>query len=246
MKSKKILMMAFGLMIFAPGCFSVRMDGERRCDSGALQNQLTVEAVDKVIPDIQLGTGYYSLKLIARGRFTQHSGKCVYWGKPSVAIGIFPGVPATEDTLKGERYFMIPFCSAIYNFAFAGIPTLSSLLVEPFRDYYCSRSSDLNFADFGLLGCRKYIADARRDGFAEESQRVLPEVGLFAYKVEIDGVLYADIDGGDGYVGEVFFTTNKSHGDLVRIRIVEAPSTRNDSADRLSDLVGVEMTAVLP
>ncbi len=234
------------------GCVSFKMDGERSYEEAGMRNQIVAESVDAVVPVVKLytesmGQRYYLLKLVARGRFTRYSGVRRCRGTPTLAIGFLPGFSASADTLKDDRYFKIPFFAVMLNFSFVGIPTLSSLLFEPFRDYYCSSSGGvLRFTDFGILGFRKYISNNRYDGFAEKSRQSIPEFDLFAYNVEIDGVAYADFDNGNGYAGKVYFTTEKPRGGTVRIKITSAPSTRNDSPDRLTDLVGVEMDAVLP
>lgn len=236
------------------GCYSFRMGDEKTFESETARTQISVQEIDSVTPVLSFNTEvngqrYFVLNLKAHGRFIRHDGKNVSSGKPVVTVGFFPGCVTARPfpcNVDFQRWIDIPVMAFFSNFAFLGLPTISAVFVEPFRDYYESPFSPRLMTDCALFGCRKHFEDVRYRSFSEKSRQIVSEVKLFAFKVEIDGKTYTDFDYGEGYDGRVVFATSRSRGSTVRMRIVGAPSTRGDSSDRLSDLVGIEMDAVLP
>ena len=108
-----------------------------------------------------------------------------------MSVGLWPACADNEN--KGE----VIVCSILYNLGIVGMPTLTSLLFEPFRDYRERTPHGLEPLDFGLIGFNKYYRDCRKDetrGFLTESTKNLTSYELFGFTVMIDGERYEDKD----------------------------------------------------
>ena len=245
------------MLIFADGCVTSSRGG-KEVEEGE-QYQLTLKSVKKVIPKITYakvldnGCRQYNLELIAQGEFVRHNGVQTVIRENRLCIGILPGAnqwkgTIRKDTGKETAWFIgAGFGGLFMNTLLCGIPTISSLAIEPWRSYYGDDEQVNSMSDFGLLGCRKYLAkrsDSRR--FSERSAEIVNSQFLFGYKVSVDGVEYHDAVLSNGYTGKTSFCTTKPVGSKLVIKLLSVPKIREDSDDKLADLVGVEMEAVLP
>ena len=162
-------------------------------------------------------------------------------GSPRLSIGLFPGFADEENIgLKAILTFF-------GNVALVGIPTLASLVFEPFRDYRDRADGDVG--DLGLIGCNKYYSNVRNDttaNFVTESTERFSRYTLYGFAVIIDGQRYDDRDSGRGCQRAVYFRSTHPRGSRIAIRIVDPPSTRGDSNDDFSDAQGLELIGVLP
>ena len=139
--------------------------------------------------------------------------------------------------------------SIFLNCILAGIPTLHTLVFEPFCDYHERWPSKFDGGDIGLLGFCKYYRGVRKDqsnGFETVTTKTISSYELFGYAVTVDGQRCEDKDKGSGCQGEVYFTSSRPSGSQINIRIVESPSSRSDGNDGFSGMEGMELTAYLP
>lgn len=242
-------LMPFFLCVLAflfQGCISFATGPERNFLESATKHQLSVRSVSRVRAKVERSeydASYYTLKLVAEGRFVRHTGHSMKKGTPCLAVGLWPGCADSKN--KGLAFFG----SIILNYGLAGIPTLVSLLFEPFRDYRERTATGFDLADIGLLGFNKYYRDVSKDqaqGFVTESTEDLSSYELFGYSVMIDGVRYEDKDYGTGCRGEVYFRTTRSSGSRITIRIVEVPAARSDGEDGFAGMMGMEIPATIP
>ena len=250
MKSlKKVFIIVIASLLH--GCISFRTGPERNFEEASIKNQLTIESLSGVKPNIRYmwnasGNAYYKLKLIAEGSFVKHIGHCVKRGKPNIAVGFWPGVADAND---GFDVWSVCFLSAVQNFGLFGLPTLSSLFVEPFRDYrsrnYMAIISYTDIGDYGLIGVCKYYRDVQDVSFNTTSRERVSWYALWGYTVMIDGQKYEDGFRNE-YDGEIWFSSNRPRGSQISIRIVGAPTSRSDGKDNFSDLVGMEILTRLP
>jgi len=186
----------------------------------------------------------YKLELVAEGSFIKHNGHTMNKGTPCLSVGFWPGLSGSKN--KGELFFF----SILGIYPFCGLPTLCSLVCEPFRDYRVKPDSGVgDMADVGLLGFNKYYRDIHRDstaGFVSVSTERISRYVLYAYSVEIDGVRYQDRDAGRGYEGAVYFRSSRPRGSKVVIRIADPPASRSDGGDGFSGLQGLVLMGTIP
>lgn len=245
---KHCLMLCVVLALLFQGCISFSTGPERSFTESVSKYQLSVQSVTSVrakIERMQYSSGhpYYKMKLVADGRFIRHEGHSIKIGTPCMSVGLWPGLADNED--KGS----VVVGSIFLNCILAGIPTLHTLVFEPFCDYHERRPSEFDCADIGLLGFCKYYRDVRKNqsnGFKSVSTKSLSSFELFGYAVMIDGVRYEDKDYGRGYEGEVYFTSSRPSGSRINIQIVKSPSSRSDGNDGFSGMEGMEISAYLP
>lgn len=237
------------------GCFTVDM-GANEVDL-ANQYQVSVNSVDEVIPKITFvknlpnGRRLYELELIAQGDFIKHNGVRREKRVNRLCVGVFPGVASWKYTCRessgndNDWWCAAFFGNAICNTLFVGIPTLSSLFIEPFLAYY-KDESETSISDLGLIGVRKYIkSDGRR--YVEKSSEPLKSFTLAGYKVCIDGAECEDTaDANGGCDGKVVFNTSRPRGSRFLIKLLSKPIVHDSSDDNISDLIGIEMETVLP
>ncbi len=229
------------------GCVSIKRGQERSFADSVKKYQLQVQSVSRVVPKITRiyrQDGHYQLELVAEGRFTQHYGHNMKRGTPYMSVGFFPGCA------ERDRQGWIMFGIVGLNCLMCGIPTLSSLLVEPFCDGTERRAAaGGSFSDFGLIGVNKYylnVSDDKSRGFVTESTKNLSTYTLYGYAVMIDGERLEDHVYMNGYIGQVWFRSTRPRGSRIRIRIVKAPSSRSDGNEGFSELEGMEIMATLP
>ena len=155
------------------GCFTVEREGGKFLDKEVVSRRSIVSdckkaeitAIRPVI--VRQGDGY-ALRLEADGSFEYDAEKIVskkVTGKKRVvSIGFFPGlvVPETQaqraNPILRKSKTWIFFGVFFGNVGLVGIPTVCSLLIEPFREHYL-RMAGGEFTDLGLVGCRKYLVD---------------------------------------------------------------------------------------
>ena len=235
------------LALVFQGCISFATGPERGFVESDTKYQLSVQSVSRVNAKIERYSSeasYYSLKLIADGNFVRHEGHSCMIGTPCMSVGLWPACADNEDKKAG-----VFFCSIIFTYGLVGIPTLASLIFEPFRDYRDRQKVGYDLADWGLIGFNKYYRDVRKDasrGFQTESTTNVTSYELFGYTVMIDGIRYEDRDYGDGCNGVVYFTSSRPSGSRISIRIVEVPSARSDGNEGFSGMEGMVITATLP
>ena len=245
---KHCLAFCLVLMPLFQGCISFSTGPERGFTESATKHQLSVQSVTSVrakIERMQYSSShpYYKMKLVADGRFIRHEGHSRKIGTPCMSVGLWPGLSDNEDM------GLVIFGSIFFNCVLVGIPTLDTLVFEPFCDYHERTASKLDSADFGLLGFCKYYRGVRENqsnGFETVVTKTLSSFELFGYAVMIEGVRYEDKDYGSGYQGEVYFTSSRPSGSRINIRIVKAPSSRSDGNDGFSGMEGMEISAYLP
>ena len=230
------------------GCISFSTGPERGFTESATKYQLSVQSVTSVRAKIERmsyssDNACYRLKVIADGRFIRHAGHSRKMGTPCMSIGLWPGAADNED--KGG----VVVSSIFLNCILMGIPTLCTLVFEPFCDYHERTANNLDSADIGLIGFCKYYRGVRKDqsqDFETVSTETVSSYELFGYTVMIDGVRYEDKDNGRGCQGEVYFTSSRPSGSRINIRIVESPASRSDGNDGFSGMEGMEISAYLP
>ena len=237
-------------MSLLQGCIYFATGPEQSFAESATKYQLSVQSVTRVTPKIERmqyndeDTPYYSLKLVAEGRFVQHAGHSMKLGTPCLAVGLWPGCAENENKAG-------LFVGSIFgNCVLVGIPTICSLLVEPLCDYHeRNANATSNIADIGLIGFNKYYCDVRKDatrGFKTDSTKDLYSYEIFGYAVEVDGQRLEDKDYGNGCSGTVYFKSSRPSGSRVRIRILAAPSARSDGNDGFSGMEGLEIMGTIP
>ena len=168
---------AFACVVILPffqGCVSFSRGPERSFADPVKRYQLQVQSVSRVVPKITRiyrQDGYYQLELVAEGRFTQHYGHNMKRGTPYMSAGFFPGCA------ERDRQGWIMFGIVGLNCLMCGIPTLSSLVIEPFCDGAERRAAaGGSFSDFGLIGVNKYylnVSDDKSRGFVTDSTKNL-------------------------------------------------------------------------
>lgn len=242
------------LSTFVCGCYTANM-GSVEEEIGK-QYQISVNSVDQVVPKISfvkaLGNGrrQYSLELIAHGGFAKHNGIQCESRERYLCVGFFPGAASWKATVRkdngSEKGWPVGafFGNLLCNCLLCGIPTVSSLIVEPFLPYYWDENQT-SVSDFGFVGFRKYIKRGNQRFVERTTERINAQV-LFGYKVFIDGAECNDDLTANGYVGKALFNTTRPSGSKLVIKLLSAPVIREDSNDRIADLVGVEMEAILP
>lgn len=244
MKVTQILALAASALLLQ-GCVSFGMGPERSFPNSEQTSQVQVRKVSEYLPVIT-PTGFeslYKLELVAVGDFVLHHGHSMKRGTPRLALGLFPGCAEEENMNVGVKAFLSVFC----NFSLVGIPTLSSLVFEPFRDYRDRACGDVG--DFGLIGFNKYYTNVRKDttaSFATDSKESLSRYRLYGFSVVIDGQRYEDKDTGQGCQSAVYFRSTRPRGSRIKIRIVDPPSVRGDSNDNFDDAQGTELIGVIP
>jgi len=231
------------------GCISFAIGPERSFPDSSTRNQIAVQSLMRIVPKITL-VGYYSsgptykLELIAEGNFIKHTGHVMKKGTPCLSVGLWPGLADSNN--KVELFLF----SILGVYPLCGVPTLCSLLFEPFRDCREKPNQGVgDMADVGLIGCNKYYRDVSRDtgaSFVTTYTERIPQYTLFGYGVTIDGVRFDDRDPGTGYQGVVYFTSSRPRGSRVSIRIVDPPASRSDGNDGFADLEGMVIHATLP
>lgn len=244
------------MSILVGGCCTFNM-GETEVEL-AEQYQISVNSVEEVVPKITFvkssenGRRYYNLELIAKGEFIKHNGVKVATKEKRMCIGLMPGVAwfkaGRRKEGKNESLWWIDGfgTSLIGNCMFCLIPTVATLLVEPFLPYYGDEDHDQG-SDMGFLGCRKYFAKGEKgQRFVEKSTESISAQRLYGFKVSIDGAECRDGLLPTGYTAKAEFRTTRPVGSKLVIKLLSAPAMRVDSDDKLTDLVGVEMEAVLP
>jgi len=234
---------------FAQGCVSFVMGPERSFPDSFERNQIAVQSLTRIVPKITFVGHYssvptYKLELIAEGSFIKHTGHIMKRGTPCLSVGLWPGLADSNN--KGELFFF----SILGVYPFCGLPTLCSLLFEPFRDCREKPKHGVgDMADVGLIGVNKYYRNVGRDtraDFVTTSTERLSTYTLFGYGVNIDGVRFDDRDLGNGYQSVVYFTSSRPRGSRVTIRIVDTPASRSDGSDGFGGLKGMEAHATLP
>lgn len=248
MKISKFVIVA-GMVALAQGCISFDMGPAHSFPDSAKREELTVQSLKRVVSRITK-VGYngsdtrYKLELVAEGSFIKHNGHTMNKGTPCLSVGFWPGLSGSKN--KGELFFF----SILGIYPFCGLPTLCSLVCEPFRDYRVKPDSGVgDMADVGLLGFNKYYRDIHRDstaGFVSVSTERISRYVLYAYSVEIDGVRYQDRDAGRGYEGAVYFRSSRPRGSKVVIRIADPPASRSDGGDGFSGLQGLVLMGTIP
>lgn len=248
MKITKFIIIA-GMAALAQGCISFDMGPERSFPDSAGKEELTVQSLKRVVSRITKA-GYndsgttYKLELVAEGNFIKHNGHTMNKGTPCLSVGLWPGLSDSKN--KGELFFF----SILGIYPFCGLPTLCSLLFEPFRDYRVKPSNGVgDMADVGIIGFNKYYRDVHRDanaGFVSVSTERISRYVLYAYSVEIDGMRYEDKDRGRGYEGAVYFRYSRPRGSKVAIRIVDSPASRSDGGDGFSGMQGLVLMGTIP
>ena len=240
--------------LFLQGCFSFDTGPERSFADSKEMVQLQVLSITKVRAKVECPyphdpnlSSVYQLKLIAEGRFVRHTGHFMKKGTPCLAVGFFPELAGTEDFYANNGCAFVTI-----NTGLCGLPTLWTLVCEPFCDYYEKEGSSKEssgFRSYGLLGFSKYYRNVHRDGstFVTTSSEHLSSFELFGYSVVIGGIPYEDRDYGSGCSGEITFCSSLPKGSQITIRIVGVPSTRSeDSNEDFSGIVGMEIPVVLP
>lgn len=241
--------------ILLGGCYTADM-GILEEEAGE-QYQISVNSVDEVAPKITYvktlddGRNLYNLELIAHGDFTKHNGVLMREREKMLCFGFCPGIASWREAAKAQHtesliYFSMPMGNLIVNGVTCCIPTFVSLFVVPFSSYE-GVAHDQSFSGFGLFGCNKYLSPAKsKSRFVLRSDQNISYQHLFGYKVFIDGAECRDGWLPTGYTGKASFYTTRPSGSKLVIKLLAAPAIREDSDDKLSDLVGVEMEAVLP
>lgn len=242
MKIPRILAL-IAVTLLMQGCLSFSMGPERSFPDTVSRTQVQVRRISEFVPVIT-PTGFeslYKLELVAVGDFVRHNGHIVKRGSPCLSIGLFPGF--ADEGKTGLKAVLTFFANA----TLIGIPTIASLVFEPFRDYRDRADGDL--ADYGLIGCNKYYTNVRKDttaGFVTESTERFSRYSLYGYGVVIDGKRFDDNDSGRGYQGVVYFRSARPRGSRITIKIVDPPSARGDSGDDFSGAQGLELIGVIP
>ena len=237
------------LALLFQGCISFATGPERSFTESGTKYQLSVKSVSRVNAKIERlqyssGTPCYSLKLIADGNFVSHEGHSSMIGTPCMSFGLWPACADNEDK-KGDVFI----CSIIFSCGLAGMPTLASLIFEPFREYRERQKVGYDLADYGLIGFNKYYRDVRKDesrGFQTVATTNITSYELFGYTVSIDGTRYEDKDYGSGCSGVVYFNSSRPSGSRISIRIEGVPSARSDGNEGFSGMEGMVITATLP
>ena len=153
------------IFIFA-GCFTIERDGgeslkEKDIYGKSESASYMVRSITAVRPILTFDGGSYALRLEADGSFVRHDERTitseVSGRKRVMGVGFFPAllVPNTHEAFKtgpAERIFKV----LLFNGGLGGLPTICSLLIEPFREHHLE-VSDTTLTDWGLIGCRKYL-----------------------------------------------------------------------------------------
>lgn len=223
------------------GCYTIRTSGNHafRTEYGKNLKQCTANSVSGVRAKLTNEGWRYKLELVAMGEFVIHEGRQTIRrdiGVPSVSIGMFPGCAANTEGIDNEKW---GWYTVAAHASFLIVPTFVGLFAEPFYDYHETAGMEI----FALLGCCKHYSGAGEIGdvlgFAETGSSMSTVTPLYGFSVEVNGVHY------DSAYGNVYLEGFQK-GDMLKIKIVKAPSLRADSRDELSDLVGVRFEESCP
>jgi len=236
----KLLSLALGVSTLS-GCFTVTREGgpllNEKCISSQTTMQVSSERITAVRPVLSLSGSTYTLCLEAEGDFVRHfETRSTYeqsGQRRAIAIGFFPGVAASQQTSGVDKFF----ASLVVNVGLAGIPTLASLLFEPFCDHHM-----YGMADLGLLGCRKYYVTKDPVRTTRTSERTVrcATLPLVGYAVLVNGVRVEPDKAGFIRLGGL------KRGDKLTIEMISPPSFRADSRDNGRDLLGLTLEARCP
>lgn len=241
----KLLSLALGVSTLS-GCFTVTREGgpllNEKCISSQTAMQVSSERITAVRPVLSLSGSTYTLCLEAEGDFVRHfETRSTYeqsGQRRAIAIGFFPGVAVPQQINgvgpSGPDKF---FASLFINVGIAGIPTLASLLFEPFCDYHM-----YGLADYGLVGCRKYYVTKDPVRTTRTSERTVrcATLPLVGYAVLVNGVRVEPDKAGFIRLGGL------KRGDKLTIEMISPPSFRADSRDNGRDLLGLTLEAHCP
>lgn len=244
---KSLILLMTVVAVLLSGCMSFKMgenDG-RRCRYVVQDNlmQCTAERLTSMVPKIEkYYENIYKITLVAHGSFTVHRGRQVVTediGSPMLAVGFFPGACRGKDNMEKVG---LSVGAPLMNVITLAIPTIISLFIEPFRDYWDLRTESdgekVVYLDgtyridyFGLIGCSKYynLDDIRfsEKTFETHSCHRSNSIQLYGYKVSINGTERED------YQGALYY---KGHpGERLKIRIISAPSLRKESKEKFTD-----------
>jgi len=243
------LMMAL-MILTSAGCITIEREGgdfltETDVATRSGVSSCIVRQITAVRPVLTTNKGVYELRLEADGEFICREERFitseVSGRKRVMGVGFFPAllVPNTHEFAKSgpmERIFAV----VLFNAGLAGLPTLCSLLIEPFREHYllCANSTP---TDWGLIGCRKYLVkvEPHRKVRRDTSDQQCSTVTLSGYAAELNGRLFRpDRD------GVIRFSMRS--GAVLRIKIAAPPTFSEDPSLVAKELVGLELQKTCP
>jgi len=244
----------FMFCMFA-GCFTVEREGGKFLNKEEISRRSVISDCKKaeitaIRPVIVRQGDNYVLHLEADGSFVYDAerivSKKVSGRKRVVSIGFFPGLVVPETQAQRENPVLRKSKTWIFfgvffgNVGLVGIPTVCSLLIEPFREHYL-RFAGSEFTDLGLVGCRKYLVDVSPHIESERETESVKwdSVTLKGYEVTLDGKPFRSDN------GEIRFSGLPS-GTSLRIRITTPPTSIGSSSDEAQSLVGLELISVCP
>ena len=238
------------------GCFTVEREGGKFLEKEEVSRRSVVSDCKKaeitaVRPVITRQGDGYALHLEADGSFEYDAEKIVSkkvsGRKRVVSIGLFPGLVVPETRMQRENPIFhksktwIFFGVIFGNVGIVGVPTVCSLLIEPFREHYL-RFAGGEITDLGLVGCRKYLVEVSPyiENERETESVKWDSVTLKGYEATLNGRPFRPNN-----KGEIRFSGLAS-GTSLRIRITTPPTSLGSPSDEARSLVGLELVAVCP
>lgn len=179
--------------VFSTGCFSFSFGGgstvtKTSYNGGGLDPSAPNE-VDEIRPEVRSASfGGLELRFKLIGSFTMEKKEITEVFHPSaqrLAFGFFPGSACDETTGKSVGTAMK---SVWFNVVFAGMPTVSGLLVEPF--IHAEPGAGSAFSRSAIFGFHRWGASPYKDESHDTTRSTESEMYLDQYECKFDGDSY--------------------------------------------------------